>query len=85
MAICRLPRGLKIRSVAILRWSCGTRRRSEARAIFERYVRCLPTVKAWVRYAKFEARGGEFSLRAPLLRARRRGARRGRADGARVA
>ena len=32
-----------------------------ARAIFERYVRCLPSVKAWVRYAKFEARGGELA------------------------
>lgn len=25
-----------------------------ARAIFERYVEILPSVKAWVRYAKFE-------------------------------
>ena len=32
-----------------------------ARAIFERYVRCLPCVKAWVRFAKFEAQSGEFS------------------------
>ena len=32
-----------------------------ARAIFERYVRCLPSVKAWVRFAKFEAQSGEFS------------------------
>lgn len=30
-----------------------------ARGIFERYVRCLPTVKAWVRFAKFEMRNGE--------------------------
>jgi crooked neck len=30
-----------------------------ARNIFERYVRCLPTVKAWVRYAKFEMKNGE--------------------------
>ena len=32
-----------------------------ARTIFERYVRCLPTVKAWVRYAKFEMRNGEVA------------------------
>jgi len=32
-----------------------------ARTIFERYVRCLPTVTAWVRYAKFEMRNGEVS------------------------
>jgi crooked neck len=25
-----------------------------ARAVFERYVEVLPSVKAWVRYAKFE-------------------------------
>ena len=30
-----------------------------ARAIYERYVKCLPSVKAWVRYAKFEAKNGE--------------------------
>ena len=29
-----------------------------ARAIFERYVKCLPSVKAWVRYAKFEMKSG---------------------------
>ena len=32
-----------------------------ARGIFERYVRCLPTVKAWVRFAKFEMRNGEVA------------------------
>lgn len=31
---------------------------SRARAIYERYVVCLPTAKAWVRYAKFEAENG---------------------------
>ena len=30
-----------------------------ARGIFERYVQCLPTVKAWVRYAKFEMQSGD--------------------------
>ncbi len=30
-----------------------------ARNIFERYVRCIPTVKAYVRYAKFEMRNGD--------------------------
>jgi hypothetical protein len=30
-----------------------------ARGIFERYVKCLPSVKAWVRYAKFEMQAGE--------------------------
>ena len=29
-----------------------------ARAIYERYVRCLPDVKAWVRFAKFEMQVG---------------------------
>lgn len=29
-----------------------------SRGIFERYVQCLPTVKAWVRYAKFEMQNG---------------------------
>lgn len=29
-----------------------------ARAIFERYVKCVPSVKAWVRYAKFEMKSG---------------------------
>lgn len=33
-----------------------------ARSIYERYVRCLPTVKAWVRYAKFEMKHGELEL-----------------------
>jgi hypothetical protein len=33
-----------------------------ARNIYERYVRCLPTVKAWVRYAKFEMKNGEIPL-----------------------
>lgn len=32
-----------------------------ARNIFERYVRCLPTVKAWVRFAKFEMQNGEVA------------------------
>lgn len=31
-----------------------------ARGIFERYVQCLPTVKAWVRYAKFEMQNGDI-------------------------
>ena len=31
-----------------------------ARNILERYVQCLPTVKAWVRYAKFEMQNGEI-------------------------
>ena len=30
-----------------------------ARGIFERYVQCLPTVKAWVRFAKFEMQNGD--------------------------
>ncbi len=30
-----------------------------ARNIFERYVRCIPTVKSYVRYAKFEMRNGD--------------------------
>lgn len=29
-----------------------------ARDIYERYVKCLPSVKAWVRYAKFEMKNG---------------------------
>ena len=33
-----------------------------ARNIFERYVQCLPTVKAWVRFAKFEMQNGEIPL-----------------------
>ena len=33
-----------------------------ARSIYERYVQCLPTVKAWVRYAKFEMQNGEVAL-----------------------
>ncbi|PNH02162.1 Crooked neck-like protein 1, partial [Tetrabaena socialis] len=33
-----------------------------ARTIFERYVQILPTVKAWVRYAKFEMGNGEVAL-----------------------
>lgn len=33
-----------------------------ARSIYERYVQCLPTVKAWVRYAKFEMQNGEIGL-----------------------
>lgn len=32
-----------------------------ARNIFERYVRCIPTVKSWVRYAKFEMKEGEVA------------------------
>ena len=36
-----------------------------ARNIFERYVRCIPTVKSYVRYAKFEMRNGD------VLRSRR--------------
>ena len=31
-----------------------------ARNIFERYVQCLPTVKAYVRYAKFEMQNGDI-------------------------
>lgn len=33
-----------------------------ARRIYERYVQCIPTVKAWVRFAKFEMQNGEVSL-----------------------
>lgn len=33
-----------------------------ARSIYERYVQCIPTVKAWVRYAKFEMQNGEIGL-----------------------
>ena len=33
-----------------------------ARNIYERYVQCLPTVKAWVRYAKFEMKNGQIGL-----------------------
>ena len=33
-----------------------------ARTIYERYVECIPTVKAWVRYAKFEMQNGEVGL-----------------------
>ena len=33
-----------------------------ARRIYERYVLCIPTVKAWVRYAKFEMQNGEIGL-----------------------
>lgn len=32
-----------------------------ARNIFERYVRCIPTVKSYVRYAKFEMRNGDVA------------------------
>ena len=34
---------------------------ARARNIFERYVLCLPMVKTWVRYAKFEMRNGEVA------------------------
>ena len=34
----------------------------KARNIYERYVRCLPTVKAWARYAKFEMQNGQVGL-----------------------
>lgn len=33
-----------------------------AREIFERYVLCLPSVRAWVKYAKFEYAVGEIPL-----------------------
>ena len=33
-----------------------------ARMIYERYVQCIPTVKAWVRFAKFEMQNGEVGL-----------------------
>ena len=33
-----------------------------ARNIYERYVQCLPSVKAWVRYAKFEMKNGQVGL-----------------------
>lgn len=33
-----------------------------ARDIYERYVRCLPDVKSWVRYAKFEMKQGELRV-----------------------
>lgn len=32
-----------------------------ARGIFERYVQCLPTVQAWVRYAKFEMQNSDVA------------------------
>ena len=32
-----------------------------ARGIFERYVRCLPEIKSWVRYAKFEMQSGHVA------------------------
>lgn len=32
---------------------------ARAREIFERYIRCIPEVKSWVRYAKFEMQSGE--------------------------
>ena len=32
---------------------------TRARDIFERYIRCIPEVKSWVRYAKFEMQSGE--------------------------
>jgi predicted TPR repeat methyltransferase len=32
-----------------------------ARDIYERYVQCLPTIKAWVRYAKFEFNAGDVA------------------------
>lgn len=35
---------------------------SRARGIYERYVQVIPTVKAWVRYAKFEMQNGEIGL-----------------------
>lgn len=31
----------------------------KARHVYERYVTCLPTIKAWQKYAKFEAKHGE--------------------------
>ena len=30
--------------------------------MFERYVEILPSVKAWVRYAKFEMKNGDIGL-----------------------
>ena len=33
-----------------------------ARAVFERYIEILPSVKAWVRYAKFEMSNGNVAL-----------------------
>jgi hypothetical protein len=36
-------------------WVRAARERTDCcRGIFERYVACIPTIKAWVRYAKFE-------------------------------
>ncbi len=32
-----------------------------ARAIFERYVLCIPSVRAWIKYAKFEYAAGEVA------------------------
>ena len=32
-----------------------------ARSVFERYVEILPSVKAWVRYAKFEMKNGDVA------------------------
>ena len=34
----------------------------KARGVFERYVEILPSVKAWVRYAKFEMKNGDVAL-----------------------
>lgn len=53
--------------VAVLSGVAGAVRQMEmryseaerARNIFERYIRCIPDVKAWVRYAKFEMQSGE--------------------------
>ena len=33
-----------------------------ARKVFERYIEILPSVQAWVRYAKFEMKNGDISL-----------------------
>ena len=55
------------RSSASDRWLTGTvmlqfemryEEAERARAVFERYVEILPSVKAWVRYAKFEMTNG---------------------------
>lgn len=32
-----------------------------ARGIYERYIQCLPEVKSWVRYAKFEMKNGDVA------------------------
>lgn len=57
-----------------------------ARAIFERYVECLPGCKAWIRYAKFEGENGDLARARAVyeraVQARRRSRRPRAADAA---